>query len=217
MKIQSAVSDKAKVDGQKKKKDLGWLFLLLLVIGVLLLVFSQNKTPDQRPVDRPTQPYLVGKTPYVDSQTQRVNKHLKETAIQMEKDRLQRMLEVQRELQNYSGSAQQDHYHQENGLTFDSDPNMTALTQELDNSQVLHDSQMTPEELVQKRLYQDQWLQKVDRAYREQYAAEFIENARRAGWAIELGPDFEILSVRKIMKRNRTPTQLFDSGTRGSR
>lgn len=146
-----------------------------------------------------------------------MNKYLKDTAMSLEKDRLHRTLEVNRELQKYSNSSGQEGYQVDTRLSFEGDPNMQALTRELDGSQSLEDRNLTPEQIIQRRLYENELLQKADQAYREQYAAEFIENARRSGWAIELGPNFEVLSVRKIPNANRRPTQLFEPGASGSR
>lgn len=194
----------------EKKRDLSWLFLLLLILGVLILLFS--KSEDSGHASGTTDSYSQ-MSPAQKSKL--VNKHLKETAISLEKERLQRKLEVSRELQKYSNSPQQLGYEAQQGLSFDSDPNMLALTEELNRSQALNDHSLTPEQLIQRKLYENEQLQKEDEAYREAYAEEFIENARRAGWDIKLGPNLEVISVQKIQPRQ--PSNIFDGFSPGSR
>lgn len=191
----------------EKKKDLGWLFLLLLVLGVLILLFSGH--------DNSSSGNSIGANS--PEKMRLVNKHLKETAINLEKEKMQRKLETSKELQKYSNSSQQSFYQPNESLNFDSDQNMASLTHELDRSQVLDEGSLTPEQIIQRKLYENERLQKEDEAYREAYAAQFIENARRGGWDIKLGPNFEVLSVRKIPENQRNPSNLFDSTSGGSR
>lgn len=196
----------------EKKRDLSWFFLLLLILGVLVLFLSQNEEPNHAKNPIP-------KSQQVDSaqQSNLVNKHLKETAINLERERLQRRMEASRQLENLSDTGQQDQYQLDSGLTFDTDQNMQSLTYELDRSQAVHDGQLTPEQIIQRRLYENEQLQREDQAYREAYAEQFIENARRGGWDVKLGPNFEVLSVKKIPENRRQPSNLFDHFSSGSR
>ena len=192
----------------EKKKDLRWLFLLLLFLGVLILIYAKNEEPIS------SNSHFQFQDP---AHINRVNQYLKQTAINLEADRQQRQIEANRELNKYSNSHRQDSYQSESGLSFEGDPNMMALTRELDGSRELRDHELSPEQFMQKQLYEKELMEKANEAYREQYAQQFIENARKGGWDVKLGPNYEVLSVKKIAPRNRQPTQLFESGSAGSR
>lgn len=194
----------------EKKKDLRWFFVLLLFLGVLILLFSPN---DEEPGGSTQSKYQFQDPAHIN----RVNQHLKETAINLEAERQQRLLEVNREIQKYRNSNQQDIYQTDQSLTFETDQNMMALTRELDGSREIQDYELTPEQAIQKKLYEEELAQRAHEAYREQYAQQFVENARRAGWDVKLGPNYEVLSVKPIKQRNRQPTHLFDGGFSGSR
>lgn len=192
----------------EKKKDLRWLFLLLLCLGVLILLFSKSEEP------------ISSKSQFQfqdPAHINRVNQHLKETAINLEAERQQRLLEANRELNRYSNSDRQDAYESSTALSFEGDPNMIALTQELDGSRELRDHELSPEQFMQKQLYEREIREKANEVYREQYAEQFVENARKGGWDVRLGPNYEVLSVKKLAPRKRQPTQLFDNGATGSR
>ncbi|MFN8846991.1 MAG: hypothetical protein ACK5V3_08490 [Bdellovibrionales bacterium] len=138
----------------------------------------------------------------------RVNQHLKETALQLESDRLRRAQEAHNELQKLQQGISVDTYKADNGLTFENNQRMEQLTEELNRSQALSDDQLSPEQIVQNRLLEIRMQETADQAYKEEYARQFIENARAGGWDIRLGPNFEVLSVRKL--RPRKPS-LFES------
>lgn len=194
----------------EKRKDMSWLFLLLLILGVLIILYANEDANKQAQAEHPggvTSP----------EQMSLVNKHLKETAINLQKDRLQRMRDKSRELQDFHNTGQQDPYQVQHNFNLDSDQRMQQLSEDLNRSREIQENQLTPEQIVQRRLYEDEQFQKENAAYREQYAEEFIENARQGGWDVKLGPNFEVLSVKKIPKQ-RAPTQyLFDGNSAGSR
>jgi len=198
----------------EKKRDLSWFFLLLLILGVLILLFSQNEDTQYS-----SQRNDRTGSPAVAEQMARVNRHLKETALNLERDRVLRKIEVSRELQKLQESSADASHNpvSSNSLSFETDPNMARLAEELDRSQAVHDeSGMTPEQVIQRRLYEAEQHQKEDAAYREAYAEQLVENARRAGWDVKLGPNFEVLSVRKIPNNLRKPSNLFDPAGSGS-
>ena len=57
-----------------------------------------------------------------------------------------------------------------------------------------------PDFQVQQELYENQMLNQYDQAYREEYKKQFIENARRAGYQVKLGPDNKVISVKPLKK-----------------
>ncbi len=186
---------------KKSGQDKGWIFLVLLVIGFLLIFWEQDPA-----VKKATQELKASD----DNQKKMslVNRHLKETALQLEQDRLKRAAEASKVIERYKSSDQQMAYETHDNLSFESDFNMQKLTQDLNRSQELSDDQLTPEQIVQSQLLDRQIMDKEDQAYREEYARQFVENAKAAGWDIVLGPDLEVISVKK-RKPKRVPTQIF--------
>lgn len=191
---------------KKSKKDYSWIFLLLffLGVGILFLVDDSQSQKNAQPQAK-VGPVQIDEKEKI----QRVNQHMKEMAIQVERDRLRRAQEARNELKRAESGYAQEGYTHDQGLTFESEKSMEQLASELDRSQSLREDQLTPEQIVNNRLLDLQMEQKADMAYREEYARQFIENARAAGWEIRLGPNFEVLSVKKI--RPRKPS-LFESG-----
>lgn len=187
----------------QKEKDKTWVFILLLLIGVGFIFLSQSDDAHKSTGQGTPDPERM----------KRVDTHLKDTAFNVEADRRQRQIEVYQQLNKLKDSSAQNPYRESKDFSLESDPYMQSLTQELDRSQAPFPGQ-TPEQIVQERLYENEQLQKASNAYREAYAEQFIENARQGGWQVELGPNFEVLSVKKIQTR-RNPS-LFQEGTAGS-
>jgi hypothetical protein len=191
----------------QKSDDKSWIFILLLLIGMALVFFSGNS-------DQPNK--VKNQNQYVNDpdHMRRVDEHLKDTAFNVEADRQQRQIEAYQQLSKLHNSQAQTPYQENKEFSLESDPHMQELTRDLDRSQERRADQYTPEEIVQQKLYEDQQFQRASQAYREAYAQQFKENARKGGWDIELGPNYEVLSVKKI-KENRAPS-LFHDGNGGS-
>ena len=62
---------------------------------------------------------------------------------------------------------------------------------------------------LQSELLQKQKQKELTAAYKVEYARQFVENARKHGYRIELSSDFRVLSVKKIVVKE-TPS-LFDA------
>lgn len=183
----------------QKEKDKTWVFVLLLLIGLGFIFFSQSEDNKASNHGMPDPERM-----------KQVDAHLKDTAFNIEADKRQRQIEAYQQLNKLKDSSAQSPYRESKDFSLESDPYMQSLTQELDRSQGPSPWQ-TPEQIIQERLYENQQLQKASEAYREAYAEQFIENARKGGWQVELGPNFEVLSVKKIQTR-RNPS-LFDDGS----
>jgi hypothetical protein len=69
-----------------------------------------------------------------------------------------------------------------------------------------------PEQVIQGQL-QDQQRQKAyDESYRQEYARQFIENARKHGYQVKLNDDLVVVSVAPIVQPTfQVPTQLPSS------
>ncbi len=186
---------------KKSGQDKGWIFLVLLVLG-FLLIFSEQDPAEKKATQE------LKANDNNQKKMSLVNRHLKETALQLEQDRLKRAAEASTVIEKYKSSDQQMTYETQDNLSFESDFNMQKLTQDLNRSHELSEDQLTPEQIVQSQLLGRQIMDKEDRAYREEYVRQFVENAKAAGWDIILSPDLEVISVKK-RKPRRVPTQIF--------
>lgn len=189
-----------------RKSDHSWVFLLIFLIGAAILFFFDHFEDIKSNSQANTLEPQISINEH--EKMNRVNQHLKETALQLESDRLRRAQEAHNELQKLQQGISVDTYKADNGLTFENNQRMEQLTEELNRSQALSDDQLSPEQIVQNRLLEIRMQETADQAYKEEYARQFIENARAGGWDIRLGPNFEVLSVRKL--RPRKPS-LFES------
>ena len=188
----------------KKDDDKSWVFILLIAIGLVFVFLSQNSETKTGGSSIPNDPEHM----------KRVDTHLKDTAFNVEADRRQRQIEVYQQLNKLKDHKTETAYRSGDEFSLESDPYMQSLTNDLDRSQQAPPDQTTPEQIVQQRLYENMELQKASEAYRQAYAEQFKENARRGGWEIELGPNFEVLSVKKLQEK-RYPS-LFQDGETGS-
>jgi hypothetical protein len=202
--------DKTKVNTSqsktKKQKDKSWIFILLLFLGVTIVFMSQKPEPSRK----------AGQIANDPERMKRVDGHLKDTAFNLEADRRQRQIEAYQQLNKFYDTKAEVPNLENQEFSLESDPNMQKLTRELNRSRQKPQDQSTPADIVQQRLYENDQLMKASQAYREAYAQQFIENARKGGWEVELGPNFEVLSVKKL-KENRGPSLFNEAQPGGSR
>lgn len=187
-----------------------------MAVGLGLIFFSYQEASNPNPkmdAKKTLQDHASTLTP---ERAKRVDSHLKDTAYNLEADKKQRQIEAYQQLSKLHSTQAQSAYNADENFSLETDPYMQSLTDDLNRSRSAQDQNMTPEEIVQQRLYENDQLRKSSQAYREAYAEQFIENARNAGWEIELGPNFEVLSVRKLKEKKRTPS-LFDDIAPGGR
>lgn len=183
---------------EKKSKDLTWLFGLLLLLG-LLLIFGNSGTSTASKSQKQPRSQFQQEDP---KKLELVNRHLKETALTLEQEKLKRKQEAQRILDNYKNTEGQMTYQPSNSFSFDSDSNMQQLTSDLNRSVELHDSELTPEQIIHNALLNKQLRYKENRAYVDAFIEQFVANARAGGWDVKLGPNLEVISVKKIKPRN---------------
>lgn len=193
---------------QSRKPDHSWVFLLLFIIGAAVLILLDNSPQNKTESNRQATTTIPTLNIDEKEKMNRVNQHLKETAIHLESDRIRRSQEVHAEMQKLQHGTPEVVNNPEVGLTFENNRSMDQLADEFNRSHQLTEEQLTPEQIVQNRLLEMRMQENADQAYREEYARQFIENARAGGWDIRLGPNFEVLSVRKLKPRKPS---LFDT------
>lgn len=184
---------------EKKSKDLTWLFGLLLLLGLLLIFGNSGTSNTSNKIQKQPRSQFQQEDP---KKLELVNRHLKETALTLEQEKLKRKQEAQRILDNYKNTEGQMTYQPSNSFSFDSDSNMEQLTSDLNRSVELHDSELTPEQIIHNALLNKQLRYKENRAYVDAFIEQFVANARAGGWDVKLGPNLEVISVKKIKPRN---------------
>ncbi len=180
------------------------LILLLLAVGLFLL--EDDGTPKSQ-----THQGLRSK------ETQElVNRHLRETSQEMILKQQKSAIEAQQEILNSqkSGPQQKFNYnpHQLEISEYQDNP---TFNQEVGRGVKSFDYAKDPNEIVQGKLFQDQAEEKYSEQYKKEYARQFVENARTAGWEIKVDASYRVISAKRIQ---RAPSyQVFEGDTSGSR
>lgn len=72
------------------------------------------------------------------------------------------------------------------------------LAQDLKKNPIGSKRPSSPEEYLQMELFKAQEAATLNAAYKEEYARQFIANARKDGWEIKLNKDFKVISVKPL-------------------
>lgn len=193
----------------QEEKDKSYLLALLLFIGAGFLIFSylgQGKTPKGSSLS-------VNQKKLIE---ENVNKHLMHTndAISLQQQRMavenaKLLYETQQNRKPRREAYSNDHSFD---LSYETRAHDVARDLGRDQQNKLADS-YSPHDIVQKEMYDQIENQKQEQAYREEYARQFVENARRGGYDIQLTDDLSrVKSVKEIRKSNGQ-MELF--GSRG--
>lgn len=190
----------------EKKNDNSMLLALVLFLGAGGLIFF-SMMPEEKAKNSPT---IVHSKKYEDS----VNKHLMLTneKIQLQKQRM--MVENNALAPEYQRTRPGQAYENSNvGVDLTPENRSYEVAKALGREERPESQPRTPHEIIQSEVFNQQQEQEYSRAYKEEYAKQFIANAARNGWAVKLSDDFKVLSVTPI----RAPTnqmQLFNSDGR---
>lgn len=179
------------------------LTAILLIAGALALAYvSLMPEKPGRPKDH-EEPRVSARSSTIQDS---VNKHLEQTASQLDLQRRRIELENRQLL-----LQQQD---QQGAQAYHAPSEGTELKQE-DPNQINGDPSRgqsgptSPMEVIQQQVYLEQQMRQMDDMARKEYARQFVENARRGGYEIQLGDDFRVLSVKPIRKPAHS-FQLFE-------
>lgn len=193
--------------GKQKKQDKSYLLALalLLLAGffVFLFLLPEGKNPQG------AQSGVAQSKEY----EARVNKHLFHTSQTMEMSREKMQLEANKIEQQGLGSATaKEEVHK---LDFSADPRAEALIRELGRGEKESMGPSTSDEQVQADLFEAQQDAEYSEAYKREYARQFVENARKAGYIIKLNDDYKVISVKPLRKPADT-YELFKSDGGGA-
>lgn len=178
--------------GKQKKQDKSYLLglLLLLLAGFFVFLFLL-------PEGKNSQANQAGAAQTKEFEA-RVNKHLFHTSQTMEMSREKMQLEANKiERQGLGAAAPKEDVHK---LDFSADPRAEALLRELGRDAKESTGPTTSDEQVQADLFEAQQSAEYSEAYKREYARQFVENARKAGYIIKLNDDYKVISVKPIRK-----------------
>lgn len=184
---------------EKNQKDRSSLFALLLFLGAGALAIM-SLGPDKSP--KSPDKVNSAKTQKFE---QTVNKHLMVTNDKMEMARERMALENANVKDFNATKAQRVYESSQSGVDLSGDARAAQLANELgrgERQQVV----TGPHDVIQKELFNQEQTDAYTQAYKEEYARQFIENARRGGYKIQLDENFKVISVTPI----RRPSQNID-------
>ena len=189
---------------QKKKKGAALAFLFLL--GAAALIWFAWKSGD---AGSATPAPLTAKE--MTRIEKVVNRHLlltnKEIELQQEKARLENKDEVIPVVGDQI--LPRFRPHQVNGVDHSPDRNELNAARDLAKPEDLNLS--SPNTVIQSEIADRESKSQYAAKYRDAYAKKFIENARNAGYEIELDDNFVVTHVQRL--NSSDPNALFDTGS----
>ncbi|MGZ3747916.1 MAG: hypothetical protein ACXWRE_11170 [Pseudobdellovibrionaceae bacterium] len=195
----------------QKKEDKSYLvaLALLLLSGffLLLFIFHESGKENGHATDSSTGPVDAKKF------EDKVNNHLFKTSQSIENSRQKMQIEND-QLLNRGISTKPSPQETLHKLDFSMDPRAEALLKELGREAKEATGPASADEEVQTDLFESQNNQELSEAYKKEYARQFIENARKAGYIIKLNDDYKVISVRPIRKPAEN-MELFPSNGHG--
>lgn len=191
-------ADDSQDSKKDKKRDPITLLLAAALIGLagffLYLGFDSGAKNNQ----------LFSKSTGQEAYQEAVNKHLKETYDDIKLKQTTTQLENIKEATRLKDSQPSDTnlLTQEHEIQFGGDPRLAELPELMGRTQAPEPADnIDPSSLIQRRLFEDEQTQKYDRAFKEAYAAQYIQNALKKGWVVKINDDFQIVSIVPVKKR----------------
>ncbi|WP_253696548.1 hypothetical protein ACLWBD_00965 [Bdellovibrio sp. HCB117] len=193
---------------QKDQKERSMLLALLLFLGAAGLIFASLGEPDPKPAPEGVSAKLKS-----EKYEKSVNKHLMLTNERMELERQRMAVENARLLNTeFNKTHAQQAYQNSDSLDLSVDNRAAELANELGRGEKKEQA-MTPDEIVQRELFNQQQMHEYSQAYKEEYARQFIENARRGGYKVILSEDLSrVISVQPLRRGNPNSMELFGGG-----
>lgn len=190
-------------ENKKNKNILLGLILLLLAVGLFFMAENDvKKSVDVGLQSKETQ--------------ELVNRHLRETSQDMILKQQKSQLESQKEILNAEKNGPQQKYnynpHKLEISQYEENPDFNKA---VGRDSKVYSYAQDPNQVVQGKLFQDQAEEKYSEQYKKEYARQFIENARNAGWDIKVDASYRVISAKKLQ---RAPTyDVFQGEGSGSR
>lgn len=183
---------------EERKRKFAFLlfFLALAILAWDFLPFPKSQSLDQSSLQKNS-----GYRP-VDSALDRVNAHMMKTdkAMEFDKEKIR--------VENWKTSVQvgerlfRDKKTPNHDLDFSPDQYEGQVLNDLKRNEKQTDY-VSPDSLIQSQLSAAQSQTEYEEEFRREYARQFVENARQAGYEVVLSADFVVVSVKKFRKEDR--------------
>lgn len=174
-----------------------WLPVAILAVAAVVLYvgLTDKGSPKEAPSARSKHAQDV------------VNRHLERTAEQLEMQRTRMKIE--------NSKLTMDYYHAEPDRAYVPPAEGTELKADTRSENVAEDLGLErrrqlaadPMSAIHQQLFEEQRDRERSDAYKKEYARQFIENARRGGYEVQLSDDYRVLSVKPI---RRAPSRYED-------
>lgn len=194
---------------ENEQKERSMLIALILFIGAGVLIFMSLGSDKEKAKGTGA----AAKTKTSEYQ-KNVNRHLMLTNEKMEMERKRMAVENFQSADRFQDSKEQKAYRpSDQGLDLSTDTRGYDIANEIRRGPKQEGLPSTPDEVVQAELYLREQANQYDEAYREEYARQFVENARRGGYRVKLSDDLSrVISVQPI----RNPSGDFRFGGGGT-
>lgn len=202
-------SDTTFMTSQKPQKENSMMLALLLFLGAAGLVFAYLSSEEKAP-KKTGAPASVKSEKFEKS----VNRHLMLTNERIEMARQRMQIENSQALNaDFSSTRPQQAYENPNRLDLSQDTRAQEIAEELGRAGRREES-MSPHDIVQKELFNADQAQEYSQAYKEEYARQFVENARRGGYKVILSEDLSrVIKVIPIRNPSNSMNLFEDSGS----
>lgn len=196
------------MEPKEKHRDQSKVLVLLLFVGAAVLAISSlesSTTPKAK------QGHAVPARLKTDESS--VNSHLMFTNDKIEFQRKSIEVENARALNEaFKRKFEQSAYVNPNKLDLSSEDHAAIIAEVLGRGEKKQDIQ-TPEDIVQQEIYMAEQAAEYNQAYREEYARQFVENARKGGYKIILSEDLsKVISVTPIRKPGKDAFDIHSDG-----
>lgn len=193
---------------EDKKRDQPKFLILLLFIGAAILTVSYFDASDTSKVDEKKPSSALKQV--TDTS---VNSHLMYTNDKIELQRKALEFENARTLNKaFKKNSEHSAYVNPNKLDLSSEDHSTSIAEALGRGEKRQETQ-SPEDIVQQEIYMAEQAAEFNQAYREEYARQFVENARRGGYKVILSEDLNrVISVTPILKPSKDSFNLDNGG-----
>jgi flagellar motor protein MotB len=188
-----------------EQKERSMLIALILFIGAGALIFMSLGSDKKKSATGAS-----AKTKTSEYQ-KNVNRHLMLTNEKMQMERRRMDVENFQSADRLQDAKAQKAYQPRQDLDLSTDRRGFDIANEIGRGEKQAGEPSTPDEVVQAELYNREQANQYDQAYREEYARQFVENARRGGYKVKLSEDLSrVIQVQPL--RNPSGNTGFEGG-----
>lgn len=185
--------------GQPKRKhtqkDSNWTFVAIVLVAIAL--FLGLSDDDLHRINPPEVPPMQSFDVKVED---RINQHLKNIDV---KEKLEAAKAQQAIPTITDDQVRVDYFERPLPLTRKQEMHSVEITREHDAAEADR-LQLTPEQLIERSLANEQYKNDYDRKLREKYIDAFLKNARDQGFDVELNEDLEVTAVKRRQPATRS-------------